>query len=222
MKEIETRVREFWAAQKSLPIISEALRALDHGTPRSRYPYHNTGHAEDVAREALALALCDRRSVRDLELLALASTYHDIGYLYRYDRNEAFAAAILEQAMRDYGGYTDEEVTACKTMIMGTVVKPHPQGGLLQSVAEGDILGGYLADADLGNLGNETFTAQSNSLFNELVIHGKIPADTPEARMAFGKGSLLLLKNHTYYTRAAQVLRQPHKMKNLAALELKI
>lgn len=217
----ERRAQELWSTFKTRPIIAQALRALEAGTPPSRYPYHNVDHAKDVAIEALALAIYDCRGERELDLVALAAVYHDIGFLFRYEKNEAFAAVLVAEAMRDYGGYDNTELETVKAMIMATVIRPHPRGGIMQSVL-GGILSGYIADADLGNFGNATFFAQSENVWNELLLHGKIPNDTLEARAAFKRSSLVMLKNHTYYTDAARVLRSPQKHMNILQLETDI
>lgn len=217
-----------WDRFLQMLIIGEVIDELTLRLSPSRYPYHNVTHTVDVVHEVLLLFVHDhlkdlaqdgQSAWHELELLAVASAYHDAGYLRAYDKNEVHGAAMAAVAMRRFG-YREDDIVRVHRAIICTEVTPLHGGGLHQGVKPADgMLARYLADADLGNLGRDDFPEKTANLYEELVVQGKIPIDTTEARLAFLRSSVALLRNHSYYTDAARALREPTKQANLRELE---
>lgn len=217
-----------WDRFLQMPIIGEVVDELTLRLSPARYPYHNVTHTIDVIREAVLLfvhahlerlAKDGQSAWRELELLAIAAAYHDAGYLRAYDRNEVHGAAMVAVAMRRFG-YREDDIVRVHRAIMCTEVTPLQGGGLVQSVTPNDgMLARYLADADLGNLGRDDFPEKTANMYEELVAQGKIPEDTREARLAFLRASVALLRNHRYYTDAARSFREGKKQTNLRKME---
>lgn len=191
---------------KQLPVIHEGLQVLRHKLP-TRLTYHAYSHTEDVLREVVLFALYDNLPARDIELLAVAATLHDIGFIQTDHKNEPIGATYARGIMLRLGGYSDAEIALVEQMILDTALVLH--NGALQQIPHTE-LSKYLLDADLSNFGRDDFFEKGDLQRQE------IGATEAEFRVK----TLELLQNHTWLTPAAHKLRQSKKEDNLQALQL--
>jgi predicted metal-dependent HD superfamily phosphohydrolase len=168
--------------------------------------YHSYAHTEDVLSETVRFALIDGVSAREIELLAIAAAYHDIGFIQTRVQNEPIGAEKAREAMVQNGGYSDKEVALVSQMILDTALVEGATGP--QRICSTP-LSGYLLDADLTTLGRDDFFTKGELLRQEL----------EQGQEAFLRTSLALLTSHSWFTEAARSLRQTRKEENLTSLK---
>ena len=189
----------------SLPAVSEALSLLRTKLP-SHLHYHAYSHTEDVLGEVVKLALLDSLAERDVELLAVAAAWHDVGFIYSNSSNEPLAARQMRDTVGPLALYSDAELTTIEQMILDTALIP--DGETFKQHASNP-LSRYLLDADLANFGRDDFFEKSELQRLE----------SNELEQTFRHKTLSLVRNHRWLTKAAHTLWQVKKEQNLQALE---
>lgn len=197
-----TNMREVFGHK---PIFRDTLALLAEQLPKS-LSYHAYPHTEDVLHEVLRFALTDQLPSRDIELLAVAATFHDLGFIKSPVLNEPIGAAAAREAMKKDGGYTDDEIALVERMILDTALVDTGSG--LRQIPSTD-LSRYLLDADLSNFGRDDFFDKGELQRQELGVDQE----------AFRKSSVALLNSHRWLTNAGRSLRQKKKEQNLALLK---
>ena len=183
------------------PIIRDTLELLRHKLPPT-LSYHTLAHTEDVLDEAMRFGVTDHLTARQLELLAIASACHDVGFIEIPSSNEALGAAFAREEMRKHGGYSQDEIALVERMILDTTMV-QTEGGPRQIPSTE--LSRYLLDADLSNLGRDDFFAKGELQRKEL------GQDLEEFRIQ----TLALLNAHQWFTDAAKNIRQEKKEANV-------
>jgi predicted metal-dependent HD superfamily phosphohydrolase len=186
------------------PIVSEAITRLERNLP-TQLTYHSIEHSLDVIRESIGLASDDALSARETELLAIASAWHDIGYIHTPHNNEPLAAKSLCEYLQDNRDYSAEEISLLRQMILDTALIPQEKT-LIQSPSTN--LSRYLLDADLANFGRDDFFEKSELQRKEVGA----------ALEPFQKSTLALLQAHNWLTPAATRKWSAKKEANLKAL----
>lgn len=186
------------------PVIIEALDLLARELPTS-LRYHALPHTEDVLNEAIRFGVMDGLSARELELLAVAAAWHDVGFVRSLVSNEPIGAAFARERMEKHGGYTADEVALVERMILDTALVSTEAGS--QQIPS-STLSRYLLDADLSNLGREDFFEKAELLRLEV----------GEDVVSFRKNSLAFVNAHQWHTPAGRCLRQKRQEENLALL----
>jgi hypothetical protein len=143
---------------------------------------------------------------RERELLGVAASFHDAGFLVRYEENESIGAEMAEKAMRDARSFTEEEIRLVQSMILDTRVVDDGSGYHTRASSE---LSKYLLDADLSNFGREDF-------FEKLLL---VEAELGKSHKDHLQQTYRLFCNHTWLTSAADRLRGPQKNLNRERLE---
>jgi predicted metal-dependent HD superfamily phosphohydrolase len=193
---------------RKLPAIEEALLLLQTRLPRN-LTYHAYAHTEDVLAEAVTLALTDDLPARDVEIVALAAAWHDVGFIHSMQNNESFAATTLRASTTVQAAYTAQEIELVEKMILDTALVPY--NGSFRQLASTP-LSRYLLDADLANFGREDFFLKSELQRREL----------GEDEAAFRVKTLALIENHEWLTPAAKKLWTNTKQQNLLKLRERI
>jgi uncharacterized protein len=165
--------------------------------------YHTINHTLDVLKQAERIAKEENiQDERNLYLLKLAALYHDSGFLKVYDGHEEMSCQIIlkDAAQLDIN---ENELQFIQKLIMATKLsnKPHTH---LEKI---------LRDADLDYLGRTDFLEIAALLKKELMAY-KIISDTSE----WNERQLNFLKQHRYYTKSSQMLREPVKQENFKTL----
>lgn len=193
------------------PLVCKALQELQRGLPEGLY-YHNTQHTLSVIEATLRYAQQDGLSSRDLELLAIAAAWHDVGYTVQRHRNEPIGSAMAEAAMRRVGGYTDSEVADVVSAILATEVVDDPASASLVQKARGR-LSPWLLDGDLSNFGSKDFFSVSLKLLRELSGFEVVNVEELQNPLAlkFVASTLRMLHTHEYQTDAARLLLSRQK-----------
>lgn len=209
---IQGRVDALLKKFRQMPIIVDVLEQLKTELPK-HLRYHIAPHTDDVMHEAIMFAVEDEQlpdalTERELELLAIASAYHDVGYVVQDKRNEAIGASMAEGAMRNAGGYTEDEIRLVKEAIEDTQLK-FENNTPSQKPARNRI-GRYLLDGDVSNLGRPDFRGNADLLIEE---------DATAVRREFLERSARMLAGHQWNTEAAKRFRSEGLQLNLRNLQ---
>jgi len=177
--------------------------------------YHNRPHSEEVLDAARKIAerfLKEGKiSEKDIPLVEIAASFHDIEQDLGAGQNEIESARLAEEAMREAGIFSEEDIVKVRDMILVTIVSF--EGGVMRQSAVEEYLTRIIADADLSSLGKsfEQYWERALALLQE--IQGTdIPSK--EAETAFTERQVGLLTNHRFYTEEAEVLF-PNQKENL-------
>jgi predicted metal-dependent HD superfamily phosphohydrolase len=200
-KKVETACNKYL----DLPIISSILQRLETELPPTLH-YHSVHHTKDVLTEGIKFGIIGGLRERELELLAIASAYHDAGYLFRLDDNEVLAAELIETTMKVTGTYSEDEIKIVSDMIIDT--KLNDLGCIFVRTISSHIAE-YLLDADLSNLGRDDFFDKGELLKKELSLSHDI----------FYSLTLKLLDKHQWHTEAADGLRGKRAIENFEAFK---
>lgn len=165
--------------------------------------YHSINHTIDVTQAVERLAIMEGITDEDLFLLKSAATYHDAGFVERYDKNEEIGIRMAREILPKYG-YTEEQLDIIDGLIKSTEIPQSPKTHLEQ----------IMCDADLDYLGRDDFHVIADYLRRELREHEKLNSD----RM-WDEIQIKFLNQHTYFTKSAIRLRQEKKEKHLREIE---
>ena len=183
-----------------------AYQRLKNELPNNLY-YHNLGHTfDDVLPAAIRIAKHLGINGADLNLIAVSATFHDIGFLKQRQGHEQIGIEIVKEALPDFG-FSPEHISTICGMIQATQLPQAPQT-LWESI---------LADADLDVLGRDDFIPLNLALHRELSEH-----DGPITLETWYEQQIEFLSNHTYFTTAANELRNEGKKKNIAELQQRL
>jgi class 3 adenylate cyclase/ligand-binding sensor domain-containing protein/predicted metal-dependent HD superfamily phosphohydrolase len=166
--------------------------------PNNLY-YHSIWHTKDVTAASERLALMEGIQDEGLFLLKSAASYHDAGFIEKYDHNEVIGIQLAQEHLPKFG-YSEEQIKHIEKLINATIF-PHNPTNHLEEI---------LCDADLDYLGRDDFWEISDKLRRELKEHGKINSDRKwdEIQVSF-------FNKHKYFTKTAIKLRQEKKDKHL-------
>jgi hypothetical protein len=183
--------------------IAYALERLRAELP-PHFSYHNVMHTEgDVMPAVVRLGRLSKVSEADLHLLAVAAAFHDLGQIKMSLGHELLGIEVASDVLPGFG-FGPEEIERVGGMILATRL---PQTPLNNEQA-------LLADADLDSLGREDFFATSKALWHERLASGMVIP-----WQVWLENQLRFLRDHRYFTPAAQTLRNEGKGKNIELLE---
>lgn len=164
--------------------------------------YHAVIHTISIIRNCRKIAEAEGVEGEDLQLLITAAAYHDSGFLECYDRNEAIGCRIAREALPGYD-FTETQLNRICGMIMATQPPQSPHNQLEM----------ILCDADLFYLGGDQYEQIAESLFEELLLHGKKMTEREWLEMQVNS-----LQEHHYFTEFSKNTRGPRKREILAKL----
>jgi uncharacterized protein len=166
--------------------------------------YHTIGHTRhDVVPAVERLAKGEGIRGEELALLVTAAYLHDIGYVERYQDNEAIAVRIARSTLPCFG-FSPAQTELVAGIIMATQLPQTPTGILQQT----------MADADLDVLGREDYFDRNDALRDELRA---VTGYAPSIREWLA-GQLAFLQSHRYFTATARALRDEGKQAHIACL----
>lgn len=181
------------------------MRVLEEKLSSKLY-YHSINHTKDVTEAAERIALMEGITDEDLFLLKSAASYHDAGFVEKYNQNEEIGMRMARETLPKYG-YTQAQIDIIDGLIKATEIPQSPKT-LLEQI---------MCDADLDYLGRDDFHKVADLLRKELREHGLINSDRlwDEIQVKF-------LTQHTYFTKSAISTRQKKKLKHLGEIKQKL
>tara|TARA_R110002050_G_scaffold99409_6_gene206099 strand:- start:8266 stop:8847 length:582 start_codon:yes stop_codon:yes gene_type:complete len=174
--------------------IDFVLRKLQNELP-ANLRYHSMEHTLAVLHSAEYLAKKEGLSEDEIILLLTAAAYHDSGFTVAYKNHEEIGCEIAAEALPQFG-YTPEQITAIKSLIMSTKIPQSPSNKIEK----------VLCDADLDYLGGDNYGEISDSLRDELGLNGIVLS----AEEWLGI-QIKFLEKHHYWTDFALKVLKPRK-----------
>ena len=179
------------------------VRKLTLQLPAALY-YHGVHHTLDVLKQAERIAGEEKvTNETDLQLLRIASLYHDSGFMFAYDDHEEASCKLARKELPAFG-ISDDEIDWICGMIMATRIPQIPLNHLER----------IICDADLDYLGRNDFFDISQTLFQELKYNKRIN-NIQEWNMV----QVSFFRQHLYFTKSNKLLRNPLKEKHLKIIE---
>ncbi len=186
-------------------LLFEALHRLAEKLPKS-LSYHSFDHTAEVLSYSRLFALADECSTRDLQLLEVAATFHDLGFLVERSRHEEVGADVASALLTHVGGFSSEETEMVHDMILDTKVRT-AEGWNFKRISTR--LSPYLLDADVSNFGRQAFLNKVELVRIELQA---LPT------RAFYQGVVEMLDAHHWHSTYAKENLQSTKDINRARL----
>ena len=174
------------------------VKTLENGLSENLH-YHSIAHTKDVVNAVERIALSEGVTDEGLFLLKSAASYHDAGFVEKYDHNETIGARMAQEILPSYG-YTQKNIDKIKDLIYVTEI-PHKPKNQLEEI---------ICDADLDYLGREDFHEIADRLCKELIEHGKM-----EGQKQWDEVQVKFLKAHKYFTKTSIKTRRKKKQQNL-------
>lgn len=166
--------------------------------------YHNLAHTEDVVRSSIEIGVGEHLAPDDLELIQIATWFHDIGYVEKTAGHEEVSVSYATTFLSDDHYHADkiEKIIGC---IRATKVPQNPHNKLEQ----------IICDSDLNHIGRTTFF-ERNNLFRsefEYYSHSKINEHDWLTK------TIEFLNQHHFFTNYAIKNFNPQKEKNICILK---
>ncbi len=174
-------------------------------SPLQHLYYHQYDHALDVMNRSLELWKKEWLNDEQLEILAIASLFHDTGFVIQYDKNEPIWAKIAKNYLR-WMLYPEDKIKQIEKLILAT--DPDYK-------AWDDILENIIKDADLDNIWRDDFLDKFNNLSKELEYIKKIKAKDPN----WIHWTIQFLEKQNYWTKTQEKERNEKKQKNINILK---
>lgn len=177
---------------------SYLMSKLEKNLP-ANLSYHNARHTKEVIRVAQQLAVAEKLSGHETEILRTAALFHDAGFLEGYDNHEDLSCKLARESLPQFG-YKPEEIEDICKLIQATRFAQKPVNKLEE----------ILCDADLSYLGTDNYFTVSESLFIELQQAGKLKSWEEWQKM-----QIRFLETHQYYSHTAAKMYTGKKSHNL-------
>ena len=190
-----------------LKIVDEYIRDLFRDELPDGIKYHDADHTLHPTKGIVAIAndiaLDEKISEQDRELIIAAAYFHDTGYIREYDKNEPIAARMAGRILKLIG-YGPAEIEKIQSMILATDLAVEPKTQVEK----------ILCDADLDHLGRKDFLELDARLREGRGTRGVDVSDDKK----WYEGTLNLIKNHKFYTESRKKLREEKKQENIQTL----
>ncbi len=192
------------------PIIFKAFEFVkDYLDTHSKawHHYHNFNHTISVYNTVRLLGDLEQCSEVEVEILCIASLFHDVGICEKYEDHERISSQIAEDFLLK-NNYSKDNINRVKQCILATKVGTTPQN-LLEQI---------IKDADVNNIGNDSYKTVITLLRKELV-EGEIESLTKLEWLEKGKE---FASSHKFFTDSAKELFTPKKLDNIKWLDKQI
>ncbi len=165
--------------------------------PLENLYYHHYEHALSVMERSIYLATMEWCSQDEIEMLAIASLFHDTGFVIQYEDNEIYGAKIAKNYLKTIL-YPEDRICIIEKIILATTPEKKPTT-LLEKI---------IKDADMDNLGTDDFFDVSEKLKHERETIKNIKIKDPDWHHA----ALDVVEGHKFYT-GTQIAERTKKLK---------
>jgi predicted metal-dependent HD superfamily phosphohydrolase len=174
------------------------IKLYDEKMPKG-FHYHNNWHNQDVLRNAVTIGKYCQLNAHDLDLLRLATIFHDVGYIDTYTGHEELSVKYATAFLRRHH-VGEESILTVINAIYATKIPQRPA----------NIISKILCDADLYYLSDQVdYFRQAELLRREWNDRGIENFDLE----AFHNNSLDFFARHHYWTEYGKNILQPGKEK---------
>ena len=174
------------------------LETLDHKLPKDLF-YHGLHHTRDVYGAAMLIAKSEAISHDDLNLLKIATMFHDAGFITHYKNHEEAGCKLAQKVLPRFG-FDLKRIKIIEGMIIATKIPQKPRTQLER----------IICDADLDYLGRDDFKDIAKTLFDELKVYMNMKDEK-----VWNTIQLNFLKGHHYHTEYSRKRREAKKQKHL-------
>ena len=174
------------------------LERLDKSLPKDLF-YHGLHHTRDVYGAALLIAKSEKLTHEQLNLLKIATMYHDAGFISHYKNHEEAGCKLARKTLPKFG-FDEKHIKIIEGMIQATKI-PQTPTTLLERI---------ICDADLDYLGRNDFKDIAKTLFDELKVYMNVKDEK-----IWNTIQLNFLKNHKYHTEFCRKRRESKKQQHL-------
>jgi predicted metal-dependent HD superfamily phosphohydrolase len=172
--------------------------------PSNVYTYHNWVHTCQVRDEVLVLARHAGLQNGELEMLNLATLFHDSGFSETYAGHEDVSIRLAREFLTARN-YPPERIEIISNMIEVTKLDVKPR----------TMLEALVKDADTSSLGKNHFHIYTNSLRKEL----NTLQNAVLSKKDWSKANLRFLDEHEYYSQVGKERYEPIKAENRRLLQ---
>lgn len=165
--------------------------------------YHGVDHTYDVHASVLRLCQLEKLDEYNTNLIRAAAWLHDAGIIVKFEDHEVISASFADDYLPQYG-FNHDEISQVKNMILATRL-PQVAKTLNEKI---------ICDADLDYLGRNDFFIIGQKLRLEWLLIGN-----NISLYEWYKLQMEFLKNHHYFTKSAQLLRNERKNQNMAEIQ---
>jgi predicted metal-dependent HD superfamily phosphohydrolase len=147
--------------------------------------YHNLVHTRDIVHSSIEIGIGEKLSPDELEIVQIASWFHDIGYVENPKDHEGISAMYASNFLNEEN-YPEENIVRIIACILATKTPQNPKTKLEQ----------VLCDADLNHFGKEDFWTRNESFRKEQEHFQKRKLNDPD----FFASSINFMNHHHYHT----------------------
>lgn len=166
--------------------------------------YHNLRHVQNVVEKVKDIGKASGVSNEDLDILIIASWFHDIGYLETSKDHEGTSVKIAKDFLIKHN-FPVEKIDRVSDYIMAPQV-PHKPTNLFEEI---------ICDADISHIGSKDFFDQTELL--------KLEIEKREQRkisdIEWIEKNLEFLTTNKFFTKSAKKKYDKRKYKNLIELQ---
>ena len=166
--------------------------------------YHSIDHTLDVLDKAQFLA--DKEggfSAKEVQLLKIASLYHDTGFLVTYQDHEEAGCGFVRKDLPLFS-INEEDISIICGLIRTTKIPQTPLTRLEE----------IISDADLDYLGRDDFFPISQYLFHELKARNMVKDEDH-----WNNIQVRFFTSHRYFTPTSIRLRKDKKVQHLKEIQ---
>jgi predicted metal-dependent HD superfamily phosphohydrolase len=167
------------------------------------FVYHDFQHTASVVLAAQKLGELSELDERQMEIVQLATWFHDTGYDKGAEGHEERSCEYVRNFLKEKN-YPPEDIRIVQGCIMATKLPQNPQS-LLEEI---------VCDSDLSHLGNEMYWDRCGRLRQELLITRNVVMSEQE----WVDFELDFITNHEYHTEIAQNLYNKQKKRHIKQL----
>ncbi len=182
-------------------------QVFEEKIPSNIYLYHNWIHTCHVRDEVRHLARLAKVTANELELLDLASLFHDVGFSETFNGHEEAGARSADTFLSSRG-YPHEKIQIIKDLILATKVEVLPKTDLEK----------LIKDADTSSLAKPQFNILTNTLRKEL----NSLQNTNFSKAEWARTNLKFFNDHQYYSETGKLKYIKQKQENKAMLESQV
>lgn len=183
------------------PVFKDIYTRLENELPSYLF-YHDAAHTKTVINQARFIAEKEGLSSEDINLIEIASLFHDTGFLIQAEDHEERSCELALQELPQYN-FSQSQIERICGMIRATKIPQNPKNPSEKIVA----------DADLFYLGTSRYEFFSEKLYKELKFLKPEITDKEWFNIQVD-----FLRSHNFHTPYAIKVLEPVKQQNLQKL----
>lgn len=168
----------------------EVMEKLKKELPVNLY-FHNAARVREIYNLVDLFGRAEELTDEENLIVRTAALLHDIGYIGSYDSHEENSIKFARELLVQFK-YSQDQIDKVVELIEATMRLRKPKNKMEE----------ILIDADMNYLSRADFVSLNDLYFMELLERGKV-----ESKEIWNKEQIVLLSNHKYYTKVANVLR---------------